>query len=242
MHIGQRIKELRKSRNLLQKELADAIGAKTATISQWETGFRQPSNAWRQKIARYFGISEGSLLAKVTITKPDPLRLILEHLGYTPDDLAQLSSQDWETVRNILDPVIKSLLSRKDQTGAKLSPRSHSVFIVDDEVKVCHLLAEALKDRGFICDYAFNGKAAIDRLLKQNERPDVIILDMRMPLMNGIEFLQQLRATNTESKVIIITAFAEDIVELYASNHDIEGYFEKPIDLQAVVKKIEELV
>lgn len=43
---------------------------------------------------------------------------------------------------------------------------------------MCHILASALQERGFVTDHAFNGRAASDRLLKRKEKPDLILLDL----------------------------------------------------------------
>ena len=100
----------------------------------------------------------------------------------------------------------------------------------------------ALQERGFVTDYAFNGRAALDRLLKRKEKPDLILLDLHMPGMDGYEFLRQIRHVNDEAKVIIVTAHPTDLAELHAADLNIEGYFEKPIIVKDVVDKAEELL
>jgi DNA-binding response OmpR family regulator len=165
-------------------------------------------------------------------------------LGYTPDDLSVLTADDWRIIRSVLEPLIHTTLERRGKSLQKVvsSPTSKYIFVIDDEIKMCHILAGALQERGFVTDYAFNGRAALDRLLKRKEKPDLILLDLHLPGMAGYEFLRQIRQVSTESKVIVVTAHPTDLAELHAADLKIEGYFEKPIIVKDVVDKAEELL
>ena len=61
MYIAQKIKQLRKSKNLLQKELAAKIGVTAEAISFWESGIRMPRPKQLKKLAKFFGVTEGEL-------------------------------------------------------------------------------------------------------------------------------------------------------------------------------------
>jgi len=61
MDIAQKIKELRKSKNLLQKELAGKIGVTAEAVSFWESGIRMPRPKQLKKLAKFFGVTEGEL-------------------------------------------------------------------------------------------------------------------------------------------------------------------------------------
>jgi CheY-like chemotaxis protein len=71
------------------------------------------------------------------------------------------------------------------------------VFLIEDDIDDQEIFLTALEgvDTGFICKTAFNGQDAISRLLSKEVSPDVIFLDLNMPLMNGKDFLARIRAT-----------------------------------------------
>ncbi|MBI3319706.1 MAG: response regulator [Candidatus Omnitrophica bacterium] len=266
--IGQFLRRARA--DLKQENVAQMVGCTTSYINRLETGKTIPSPQMAMKLERALQLKQGELLHKVLqaklqkrsarvlqefrdmgievpIERPaagaeEALWAILRKLGFTPDDLNKLSEDDWETVRSVVAPLIQKLLERKAKVG-NTAPveKGRTVFIVEDEIKICHLLAGVLRDRGFQVDYAFNGKSALGLLLKRGDKPDLILLDLHMPLMGGLEFLRKLRKINTHSKVIVVTAHAQDIVDLHAMDLSIEGYFEKPFDVQELLKKVEEL-
>lgn len=264
----------RERSDLKQDALAQMVGCTASYINRLEKGKTIPSPEMVIKLERALKLQPGTLLHRVVDAKlhkrsarvfqefkdrgidvsvpsaavatesRDIFRAVLEKFGYTPDDLAKLSEEDWETIRSVLGPLIQKLLERKAPLGNNPSDpaKSRSVFIVEDEIKICHVLAGALRDRGFTVDYAFNGKSALTRLLQRKEKPDLVLLDLRMPMMGGFEFLRKLRKVNTHSKVIVVTAHAEDVVELHASELAIEGYFEKPFNVPELLKKVEDLL
>lgn len=268
--IGQFLLHARKRADLKQDALARTVGCTASYIHRLERGKTIPSPEMVVKLARALKLKQSELLQRVvaarmqtrsarviqefhdvglevpvptTAVTVDPLRALLEKLGYTPDDFAKLTDDDWETIRSVVGPLIERLLERKATLGKPGNPaKAKTVFIVEDEIKICHVIAGALRDRGVKVDYAFNGKSALTRLLQRREKPDVILLDLRMPMMGGFEFLRQLRKINTHSKVLVMTGHAEDVVELHASDLSIEGYFEKPFNVPELIAKVEDLL
>jgi len=269
--IGQFLLNARKRADLKQDALAHTVGCTPSYIHRLEKGKTLPSPEMVVKLSRALKLKQSELLQRVvaarmqtrsarviqefqdvglevpvpaTAVTIDPLRALLEKLGYTPDDFAKLSDDDWETIRSVVGPLIERLLERKATLGNKPGNpgTAKSVFIVEDEIKICHVIAGALRDRGVKVDYAFNGKSALTRLLQRREKPDVILLDLRMPMMGGFEFLRKLRKLNTHSKVLVMTGHAEDVVELHASDLSIEGYVEKPFNVPELIAKVEDLL
>jgi DNA-binding response OmpR family regulator len=76
--------------------------------------------------------------------------------------------------------------------GAQAQPMTKTVLIVDDDRSVADTFARMLKLEGFEVATAINAEAGLE--LAENVRPHAIILDMRMPITNGLQFLRQLRA------------------------------------------------
>jgi len=243
--LGQRIRQLRKQQGWFQKDLAGRIRSSVQAISNWEQDRAVPDSINRKKLAQAFGITEGDLFVdRATLEGVEPVYMILKQLGYTPDDLSALVEEDWKVIQRVVGPLIDELLERRGlgSPQKEQSRKTSSVFIVDDEVKLCHTLAGALRDRGFTVDFAFNGQAAIEKLLTRKEKPDLILLDLRMPLLNGAQFLQKFRRQNTDSKIIVLTGYPQDVVDLHVNELKIEGYFEKPFDMAAVIAKVEDVL
>ncbi|MEJ2250445.1 MAG: response regulator transcription factor [Candidatus Lokiarchaeota archaeon] len=81
------------------------------------------------------------------------------------------------------------------------------VFVVDDEKDVLILYKKYLELAGFsVIDTATNGKEALDKLSKIEEKPDLIIMDYKMPIMNGIVATRKIKKLYPNSKIIMVSA------------------------------------
>jgi DNA-binding response OmpR family regulator len=102
------------------------------------------------------------------------------------------------------------------------------VLIVDDEPEILDVLREHL-DTAYRTRTALDGEAALTAL--GAERPDVILLDLNMPVMDGIETQRRIRATDATIPVIVLTA-VQDVARLsIALENGAFGYLPKPYDI-----------
>jgi two-component system, OmpR family, response regulator len=110
------------------------------------------------------------------------------------------------------------------------------VLVVDDDEYVRHLLASALRFAGFTIDTCANGRAAMDRI--SDFDPDLVLLDVMMPGLDGLEVCRRLRAAGVETPVIFLTArdASEDKVSGLTGGGD--DYVTKPFDLDELVARI----
>ncbi|SFU63839.1 response regulator [Alicyclobacillus macrosporangiidus] len=103
------------------------------------------------------------------------------------------------------------------------------VLIVDDQFGIRVLLQEVLLQEGYQVFQAANGPTALE-IVKQ-ESPDLILLDMKIPGMDGLEILRNLRKMGAESKVIMMTAYGElDLIQ-EAMEMGALAHFTKPFDI-----------
>ena len=109
-------------------------------------------------------------------------------------------------------------------------------LLVDDEVEFVQSLAERLRIRDLSADTAFNGEQALSFLQKQE--PDVMILDLKMPGMDGLEVLRRIRKTNPEIQVIMLTGHGTKKHEDEARRLGAFGFLEKPVNIDILVDKI----
>ncbi|NLY54416.1 MAG: response regulator [Firmicutes bacterium] len=112
------------------------------------------------------------------------------------------------------------------------------VLIVDDQSGIRRLLTEYFKHEGWRPVVAANGREALDLL---PENPDVILLDIKMPIMDGIETLRTLRRTHPSLPVIVMTAYGELDVVQQAESLGISAKVHKPFDVVALKSMIESI-
>lgn len=114
------------------------------------------------------------------------------------------------------------------------------VLIVDDERLSRTILSRFVAKRFPFCDVmeAENGLEALERV--NQDSPDAIFLDLRMPIMNGMEMLEALRndPSHTETPVIITSAIQEKSIVMRLTQLGIEGYLLKPIDIDGAYIRI----
>jgi len=106
---------------------------------------------------------------------------------------------------------------------------SRKVLVVDDEIEVRHLLQEFLSDRGYAVLLASSGLEALAAL--ELERPDLVLLDVAMPVMDGVETLKQLATIEPPVPVIMVTANADIGLTSKLLALGAADYIPKPFDL-----------
>ena len=78
------------------------------------------------------------------------------------------------------------------------------LLIVEDEKQICDAVAKSLYDAGYEVDTCYDGEEALEYILTENY--DLIVLDLNLPGMDGMEILKELRQSNEETKVLILSA------------------------------------
>ena len=78
------------------------------------------------------------------------------------------------------------------------------LFIVEDEKEICDTVAKSLYDAGYEVDTCYDGEEALAGILTENY--DLVVLDLNLPGMDGMEILKELRQENEETKVLILSA------------------------------------
>ena len=106
------------------------------------------------------------------------------------------------------------------------------VLIVDDDPDICEFVTWGLSDRGYRVVSASNGREALDCVA--SARPDAIVLDMRMPVMNGWEFARAYRELpGPHAPIVIMTAYLNP--EEVAREMGAQGCISKPFNLITLV-------
>jgi two-component system OmpR family response regulator len=110
------------------------------------------------------------------------------------------------------------------------------VLLVDDEQEFTSVLSERLEARGLQVETASNGAAALEKV--QGSSYDVVVLDLAMPGMDGIETLKRLLAQNPDLQVIMLTGHATVQKGIEAVRLGAREVLEKPADMNTLLAKI----
>lgn len=114
-----------------------------------------------------------------------------------------------------------------------------NILIVDDQLGVRRLLFETFKEDQHTVEMAVDGIDALQIL--QRFKPDLILMDIKMPGMNGIDTLRKIRATDKDVNVIMMTAYGDSHNMVQAKELNVIHYLSKPFDLFELRKKVKEL-
>src|SRR5262245_61834923 len=110
------------------------------------------------------------------------------------------------------------------------------VLVVDDDEYIRHLLASALRFAGFVVDTSEDGRTAIDRI--GDFHPDLVLLDVMMPGLDGLEVCRRMRASGNETPVIFLTARDSSEDKVLGLTGGGDDYVTKPFDLDELVARI----
>lgn len=116
------------------------------------------------------------------------------------------------------------------------------ILIVDDEENMLEMLKNFFLINDYECKTATNGLEALDVLKK--DQIDIVITDMKMPKMDGMELLKTIRQKYENISAVIMTGFAEEYTNTEALNLGAEGYITKPFrnkELLLILDRIQEL-
>ena len=114
------------------------------------------------------------------------------------------------------------------------------ILVVEDEIDLNNVITKHLKKNGYSVDSAFNGEEAMD--FTAVARYDLIVLDLMMPVMDGLTFLQKLRTKKLATSVLMLTAKDEidDIVKGLDAGAD--DYLVKPFDFKELLARARTLI
>lgn len=114
------------------------------------------------------------------------------------------------------------------------------IFLVEDDLRLSEVLRKNLKDSGFEVELAYDGEMALK--LFSNSEPDLIITDLILPKLNGLELSKQIRLRNPKIPIIMLTALGttDDKVEGFDAGAD--DYLVKPFDYRELKARIKTLL
>jgi len=124
-------------------------------------------------------------------------------------------------------------------SNAKIARKLEKVLIVDDEQNMRRTLADILIDEGYDVTTAATGEEAIE--LCSKNRFEIILMDVRMPGINGVEAFRRIRRHQEGVRVILMSAYSIDALKETALDEGAIAFLSKPLDLEKVVDLIGEV-
>ena len=115
------------------------------------------------------------------------------------------------------------------------------VLLIDDSEVVCTMTSDALEKNGYEVLTAANGLEA-NRYLFQRDKPDIIIIDVMIPLLNGNKTAKLIKenANTRQIPILLLSSKPEEELHRLTLESGAEGFIQKPIDIALLGKKIEE--
>ncbi|MCL5981871.1 MAG: response regulator [Firmicutes bacterium] len=111
-----------------------------------------------------------------------------------------------------------------------------TVMVVDDRMGIRRLLQEVLQGAGYHVVTAAGGKEALERIVRLSV--DLVLLDMKMPGMNGLDTLTMLKRVRPDVTVLIMTAYEELEVLNEAQRRGASGHISKPFDIEDIKEAV----
>lgn len=127
------------------------------------------------------------------------------------------------------------------QEGGACSRKVPRALIVDDSENEAQLLAQYLEINGYSTEVVENGKEAI-RWLKDNEHPDVVLMDMNMPEMDGRETIHQIRNNRNLNSIRLfgVSGLDQEEAGVATGEQGVDRWFTKPVDARKLLKELDQ--
>lgn len=121
-----------------------------------------------------------------------------------------------------------------------MAKKVFKILIIDDMKDIVEMLSELLSYQGYLTLMATDGENGIRT--NEIEDPDLIILDFKMPGMDGVEVLSKIRQTDKDVKVIMLSGYLDDELKLKTKDLNVGKYLSKPFIFDELFINVEQLL
>lgn len=117
---------------------------------------------------------------------------------------------------------------------------SIDILVVDDQPGLRMLLGEVFVEQGYVVDVAGDGYEALDKIA--DRKPTLVLMDVKMPLLNGLETINLLQKNTYQPMVVLMTANGENDVLKQANRMNVQHFINKPFDVKEVILLVRNLM
>jgi CheY-like chemotaxis protein len=157
-------------------------------------------------------------------------------------DGEKVSELDPTDVDGIIE-YINLMKARKGESPTtpppSMPPGAKKILIIDDEQEICEMLYSFLVPHNYKVFLAFNGQMGLEYF--EEIKPDIVLLDLKLPDIDGLEVLKILRKVSN-TPVIVITGHPQDVADIHLNDLTIEGFIEKPISLKEILNSLKHII
>jgi len=119
------------------------------------------------------------------------------------------------------------------------------IYVIDDEKEICELLRITFESRDYKVETGYDGEAVLKMIEKQ--KPDLLILDLKMPKLNGYEVITRLKASKDYAQIPImvltsITQGSNKSDEEWKRSLDVEDFITKPFEPLDILKRVQKII
>lgn len=119
---------------------------------------------------------------------------------------------------------------------------SRHVLVVEDDRDIRESVVEVLEDADYTVSAAADGRQALELLEAASPRPDIILLDLMMPVMNGFQFREEQLKREAFAAIPVLVVTADANARAKAESLKVAGFVPKPIKIQPLLDLIEKLL
>jgi CheY-like chemotaxis protein len=120
--------------------------------------------------------------------------------------------------------------------------KSGHVLVVEDDRDIRESVVEVLQDAGYTVSAAADGREALDLIAAASPLPDLVLLDLMMPVMNGFQFRQEQLKCEKLAAIPVLVVTADANARIKAESLGVAGFIQKPLKIQPLLDQIERLV
>jgi CheY-like chemotaxis protein/DNA-binding XRE family transcriptional regulator len=220
---------------LSQQELADMLRVSQSTVGMWESRRRTPKLDEINRIAGALRVTVQRLLGE----KRRRIEIIKNEVYVDGKKIKELEKGDINKILEHIDLLKAAKKAAPSKTPPRVTSGARKILIIDDEQDICETLYSFLAPHNYKVFMAFNGQMGLEYF--DEVKPDMVLLDLSMPDIDGIDVLKIIRKIS-DVPVLVITAHPEDVVDIHAGDLHIEGYIEKPFSLEKILNSIKHIL
>lgn len=245
MNFGENLKKIREEQGLSQHQLAKKLEVAQSTIGMWESAKRTPKLSEISRMARVLNITVNRLLGQpqeaLQPERERKVEIVKDEIYVDGKRIAELDATDVESILDLISEVKKKKLSPSlpPSPPPPVKSAAKKILIIDDDQEICEILYSFLVPHNYKVFLAFNGQMGLEYF--EEIKPDIVLLDIEMPDIDGVEVLKIIRKVS-QVPVVMITGHPQEVSEVHLADLKIEGYIEKPISLQAVLNTLKYLI
>ncbi len=124
----------------------------------------------------------------------------------------------------------------------RLPHGTEHILVIDDEVYLCEIARDILTNLGYTVYIANNGQEGLDFYKTRQASIDLVLLDINMPVMSGIEAFELLRAVNPNLRIIIVSGYGKGIIDTPRFASEVNGFVQKPFQLDTLAFKVRKVL